>query len=188
MLLARITLLGLALVLPAILIGQAIAATPPALKMCELVQRPEQFSGKLISVRGRVQIGFEDFELSVAECGSRNIQSIWLEYGKGPKRQPTTWCCGAMVPTDSLVVIENDAFRTFDRYLIAQSRAHLHSVTATLTGRFDTKPTQPCPDGKSQCCNGGFGHMGAFCARLVIQSVSEVEGTPIVPAPGGKGR
>jgi hypothetical protein len=194
MLLARVTVWGLAVVSPAALMGQAKVVTPPNVKLCEVAKRPDQFKGKLISVRGPIQISFEDFELSVAECANRSLEGVWLEYGRGPKRQPTTWCCGDMIPVDPLGVVENDAFRAFQGYLTAQGRTsgcsegqcYLYSVTATLTGRLDTVATLPCPDGKSQCCQGGFGHFGAFCARLVIQSVSEVVAQPTIP--GEKGR
>ena len=64
--------------------------------VCQIVQHPEQFNTTM-TVAAPIKIAFEDFELSLAACDSRKIDAIWLEYGKGPKRQPTTWCCGDMV-------------------------------------------------------------------------------------------
>ncbi len=157
--------------------------------LCQIVQQPDRYNGTLVTVRAPVKIAFEDFELSASACDSKKIDAIWLEYGKGPKHQPTTWCCGNIVPGDSLAVVQNDEFRKFHRHLTAQKRTkgcyegqcYLYEVTATLTGRFDSVPTQPCPDHEHLCCSkAGFGHFGAFCGRLVIQSVEGVAAKPTV--------
>jgi hypothetical protein len=150
--------------------------------LCDVVKDPERFNGKMVSVRGLVQIGFEDFELSASACKGPKIDGVWLEYGKGPPKQPTTWCCGDMIPQDSLPLDQNRDFPNFHRYLIAQmpsccaGQCYLYSVTATITGRLDASKTAPCRDGRIQCCvASGFGHLGTFCARLVIESVSNVK-------------
>jgi hypothetical protein len=94
-----------------------------------------------------------------------------------------------MVPRDKLTLLRNADFRAFHRHLIAQKRTegcyegecYLYHVTATLTGRFDAVKTESCPgDRESHCCpGGGFGHLGFFCGRLVIQSVSDVVAKPV---------
>jgi len=168
------------------------AGKPIPTTLCELVNQPDRFNGKMVTVRGLVEIAFENFRLDAKDCDGRNIDAVWLEYGKGPKKQPTTWCCGDMVPRDELEVLENDEFRDFHRYLTAQKRTegchegecYLYMVTANLTGRFDAATkTEPCPGNRNaHCCpSGGFGHFGFSCARLVIQSVSDVVAKPIEP-------
>lgn len=157
-------------------LGQAVKTT-----VCEVATNPEQFNDKLVSLRDRVRIAFEDFELSAAGCNGRRIDAVWLEYGKGPQRQPTTWCCGDMVPRDPLAVVQNSEFRKFHRYLTAETKRNGYSyqVTATLTGRFDAVPTETCPHEDRRCCPaGGYGHFGVFCARFVIRSVSDVLAEP----------
>ena len=166
--------------------GRAKTGEPLNVNLCDVVSAPAQLNGKIVTLRGRVQLGFEDFELSAADCDPKKT-GVWLEYGSGPKRQPTTWCCGDMVPRDPLAMVENDNFRRFHRYLTAQSRSKgctgqcpSYNVTATLTGRLDTVGSRACRDGRSQCCDGGFGHLGAFCVRLVIQSVSNIDAQPVI--------
>jgi hypothetical protein len=157
--------------------------------LCETAINPEAFNGTIVTIRGRIQIAFEDFELSAAVCKGHKIDGIWLEYGKGPKKQPTIWCCGDIAPRDAQVaLIQDKEFHSFHRYLTAQRRTkgcyfgqcYLYSVTATLTGRLDAVPTLTCPAGTSQCPKQrGFGHFGMFSARLVIQSVPDVIAVPI---------
>jgi hypothetical protein len=171
---------------------EATTDDPFPTPLCETVKDPPSFNGKMVTLRGRVQIAFENFELSATGCPARKIDGIWLEYGKGSKRQPTIWCCGEVSPRDAEVtLIQNKEFHRFHRYLTAQRRTkgcyfgqcYLYSVTATLTGRLDAVPTVTCPDGKSQCPeHGGFGHFGVFSARLVIQSVADVIATPLGPS------
>jgi hypothetical protein len=165
---------------------RALPAVPAARPVCELAKTPDTFNGRIVSVRGRILIGFEEFRFSAADCGARKVDEIWLEYGSGPKRQPTTWCCGDMVPRDALALVEDQEFRGFHKVLTAQSRrkgchegeCHLYEVTATLTGRLDVADLEPGPNGTSVCRLGGFGHFGVACARLVIQSVSDVVAKP----------
>ena len=155
--------------------------------LCQVLEHPEQFNGKMIVLRGHVQIAFEDFQLSPADCDGRKLDGVWLEYGIGPKKQPTIWCCGDITPRDPLKVIENQEFRRFDHYLTAkrkakscqEARCYLYQVTATLNGRLDSVPLLTCQVGKSQCTGGdAFGHLGLFTTRLVIQSVSDVVAQP----------
>jgi hypothetical protein len=155
--------------------------SPRSTTICEISKDPNSFKGKTVRLRGRVRAAFEDFELLASDCDGKKIDSVWLEYGKGPKEQPTTWCCGSTTSRDSLPVAQNRDFKRFYRYITAQRKGchdvdcHLYEVTATLQGRLDSVPTMLCPDGKSQCPqSGGFGHFGLFSARLVIQSVSDV--------------
>jgi hypothetical protein len=160
---------------------------PVRTTLCELVKSPEHFNRRILVLRGRIQIASEDFELDLSNCTGGTLQGIWLEYGRGPKHQPTIWCCGNIDPNDPLRLNMNRDFRAFHRYLTAQKRGKgcyegeclLFDVTATLTGRFDLTPSVTCPDGKSRCAReGGFGHFGLFIARLVIQSVSDVVAKP----------
>jgi len=163
----------------------------PLVGLCDVAREPLAYNGTLVAIRGAVRIAFEDFQISTALCDARQIDGIWLQYGSGPKAQPTTWCCGNLTPRDPPRLNEDAEFRRFDRYLTAQKHSkdchlgdcYIYAVTATLAGRLDAVPTKLCPDGKSHCCPaGGFGHLGFACARLIIQSVSDVV-PKLKPAP-----
>jgi hypothetical protein len=168
--------------------GQATTTRPAAATVCEVAGHPDQFAGKIMSIRGLVLLAFEDFSFSAKECQGRKIDDIWLEYGRGPKNQPTTWCCGDLTPRDSLQLIQDKNFRDFHRKLTAHGgkgpygarEKYLYDVTATLTGRFEIVPAEVrTADNNAQYCLGyGFGHFGLACARLVIQSVSNVVAQP----------
>lgn len=134
--------------------------------VCQIASHPLDYAGKLVRVRGRILIAFEQFELSSSECKLSIPEMIWLEYGRGPKRQPTIWCCGDLASRDPIAVVQDANFKKFDRYLTAKTK---YEVTATLTGRLDTAASA---DGLGRC--GGFGHLGIACSRLVIQSVADV--------------
>jgi hypothetical protein len=97
----------------------------------------------MISIRTRIRIEFEDFEVDIPSCPQTVADGIWLEYGKGPKHSLRS---GAR---DQLGLIQDSAFRKFDSYLRAvQKRKPLYAVSAALSGRFDTVPTTTCPDGQ----------------------------------------
>jgi hypothetical protein len=60
-------------------LGQAGKAVPIATTVCELAGHPEQFAGKMVSVRGLAVIAFEQFEISAQQCAIRKFDAIWLE-------------------------------------------------------------------------------------------------------------
>jgi hypothetical protein len=152
---------------------------PVSTTVCEVVHRPELFSGEMITVRSRVSIDFEAVQLPALNCDAGKAEGIWLQYAQGPKEQPTVWCCGETRNNEPLVVQENSDFAIFHQRLTAQSRrAYLNDVTATFIGRLDHVAPEPCGPNKIPCCRGGYGHFGMFCSRLVIQSVSNVVSTP----------
>ena len=187
---SRAVFATLVAVLPSMGYAQDKLDSPIKTTVCELIRTPDHYNGKMVSIRGPILIAFEGFGVDTSHCEGNRID-VWLEYGSGPKRQPTTWCCGEMVPRDPLRVVQNNEFRKFHRYLTAQSRTsgcyegqcYLYDMTATLTGRFDAVETMTCPDGKSRCPKGGgFGHFGLSPSRIVIESVSDVVAKPISPS------
>ncbi|MGB7763033.1 MAG: hypothetical protein WBL61_24580 [Bryobacteraceae bacterium] len=167
--------------LPGVPFAQVKGAVPVKTTPCELVAHPEEYNHKPVTVRSPVKIAFEDFSLPTSECTGGTVDMVWLEYGRGPKRQPTMWCCNDTRSRDPLVLIQDKEFRRFDHYITAQKKAegcydcYLYHVTASLTGRFDVAKDEPGP-------LGGFGHMGMAGARLLIHSVSDVVATPIDPS------
>ena len=167
--------------LPIVAFGQMKSDEPVKTTVCEIVRSPALFNGKIITLRGPIQIAFENFGLSVSECTEKKMDYVWLEYGRGPKRQPTIWCCGDMVPRDSSVLLQDTEFRRFHHYITAEKKAkgchncYLYQVTATLTGRFDAVEPEP-----GVLC--GFGHLGMACGRLVILAISDVVAHPVDPA------
>ena len=164
--------------LPIIALGQTKSDQPIETTVCDVVRSPALFNGKIITLRGPIQIAFESFGLSASGCTDKKIDYLWLEYGRGPKRQPTTWCCGDMVPRDTLVLVQNTEFHRFHHYITAAKKVkgcydcYPYNVTATLTGRFDTVDSQS----RALC---GFGHLGIACGRVVISVVSDVVANPV---------
>ncbi len=156
------------------------AANVTEATVCQILSDPMAYNGKMVRVRGRVQLAYQDFELSAKECDPEKA-GVWLEYGKGPRHQPTIWCCGTP-PRDKLAVVRDKNFNLFDRYLTAQSNkpdcynCYIYEVTATLTGRIDAVEQAVVPDGERQFeLAHGFGNLGSYRVRLVIHSVSNVQ-------------
>ncbi len=157
------------------LAAHAAADTYLNVDVCQLMANPDSFDNKLITVRVRIVIGIEDFEMAASDCQTLAANGIWLEYARGLK-QPTTWCCGDLRSSDPLAIKMDKNFRRLDHCLRARHNGEpMYDVTATLAGRFDSAPTAVCPDGKNLCPKeGGFGHFGAYTTRLVIESATDV--------------
>ena len=60
-------------VLTGVAFGQGKADEPTRTTVCEIVNSPVSFNGKIITVRVPIEIAFEDFGLSVSECGEKRI-------------------------------------------------------------------------------------------------------------------
>jgi hypothetical protein len=154
--------------------------------ICEIATNPAEWNERTVSLSATVRIAFEQFDISAEGCPERKLDAVWLEYAEGPKKQPTVWCCGDLTRGGQPTLKQDAEFRKFHRLLTAQRRAKdclkdycfANDVSARLTGRLETARTQLCADGEHYCCpEGGFGHIGFSCARLVIQQVADVKAT-----------
>ncbi|MET0935810.1 MAG: hypothetical protein ABWX83_07470 [Luteibacter sp.] len=168
--------------------GTAVHATttaPIRLTACELVSDPGRYDHAMVEVSGRVEHGFEQFDLEVTDCVSRKDigLGVWLEYG-GTRQSQTKYCCVVATGPDRqepLVVegitchlVVDDTFERFHRLLHARGAG---AVNATVVGRFFA--------GRKTRINGktfwgGFGHTG-MSSLLVIEQVRDVQAAPASP-------
>jgi len=165
--------------------------TPLDVSPCLLENDPGAYHHKLVRVRSRINFGFENFTLSVKECGgTEEFTSIWLEFG-GDLGSQTIYCCGdhSRAPQTEInidgypIPLQKDqALSEFLRLLNAERikapnggpcyDCCYYRVTASLVGRFfaggwpNKKRATPLPEA-------GYGHLGC-CSLLAIEKVSDV--------------
>lgn len=156
--------------------------TPQDVSICDLAKHPKPFDGKMIRVRGSLNVNFEDFTLSVEGCDSQ--QAIWMAFGGDTPGVVTSMVNdnfrkpGEDVKVNgvSYGIKKDESFRRLYA-LIAATRGDKPEfrVTATLTGAFFAGEEIKPPNGQSTFR--GYGHMGC-CALLLITQVSDVESIP----------
>jgi len=160
------------------------AQAPMQVTACDLVNSPQKYAGKVIEVRARVDLAFEDFSLAQNGCEDA-YPGVWLVYGGDvPTPTPSTVNDLERKPGSVLrvngvpVPLEHDAsLELFKQRLNARRLAgigerpcydcYLFRVTATLKGMFFAGGT-----GKENL--GGYGHLGC-CHLLAIEQVRDVE-------------
>lgn len=150
--------------------------------VCELARNPKAFDGKLIRVRGMLNVYLEDFSLGVANC--KVDQGIWLAFGGDvPGVVPSTANDnfrkpGSQIRVDgvSYGITKDDSFRKLYALIAARHGDKPdYRVTATLTGPFFAGEESRTAKGAVNFI--GYGHLGC-CALLVITQVSDVGSVP----------
>lgn len=165
--------------------------------VCDVVKHPMNFNGKTVRIKGVVFAGFDTFIVKDAgDCGFP-VDAIWLEYPQGTKAkagpaavlhvQPAHNYAGPyQAPTRAAVTLDKSKdFKTFDSAL-AQNHSKgggmclgcvRNEVAATLTGRLDAVEDASIKyDASGKIVNfGGFGSGNLYAARLVLQSVADVQ-------------
>ena len=155
---------------------------PADVRGCDLVRNPKTLDGKLIRVRGTLNVYFEDFSLGIRNCDTH--QGIWLAFGgdvpgivaslvNDTVRKP-----GVDIKVNSVIYgIEKDEdFRRLYALIAARHGDKPdYKVTATLTGTFFAGEERKLANGQKDF--GGYGHLGC-CSLLVITKVSDVESVP----------
>ena len=171
------------------LYAQAVSAT-----VCDVLKNPKSFDGKMVSIKGTVVAGFDEFVVTDGDCG-KDVNGIWLSYPEGAKVksgplamlqvEPAHNFAGpAPAETRTPVTLQKDKdFKKFDSLLTQyhSKGAELcpgcprYHVQATLTGRLDGVANAGLTRDASGKINGlgGFGNMNVYPARLVIQSVAD---------------
>jgi hypothetical protein len=166
--------------------------------VCDIVKNPKSFDGKIVSIKGVVTAGLDQFIVRdpTGACGYP-VDSIWLAYPAGTKGkagagvvvevQPARNFTGTYTPpTRAAVTLDKSKeFKQFDS-LMAEAPKRLsglclgcvrYTVTATLVGRLDGVQSASLQRDKAGKIIGfgGFGNLNAYPARLVLQSVADVQ-------------
>jgi hypothetical protein len=164
--------------------------------VCDILNNPQSFNGKMVRIKGTVVAGFDQFVVKGADCGINVNKNIWLSYPEGVKAkagpalqvhlQPAHNFAGelpAVVRTPVTLDKNSKDFKQFDSLLAAPYKkggmclgCNRYEVTATMVGRLDSVKDAALTRDKAGKITGfgGFGHMNAYAARLVLQSVSDV--------------
>jgi hypothetical protein len=164
--------------------------------VCEILKNPVAFNGKMVRVKGTVAAGFDQFVVKGEGCPLSVNNNIWLSYPEGSKAkagpammvqvQPARNFAGEVAAvTRTPVQLDKGSkdFKQFENLLTTPyTKGGMclgcvrYEVTATLTGRLDgvVDPSLLYNKAGKIAGFGGFGHMNAYSARLVLQSVSEV--------------
>lgn len=163
--------------------------------ICDVLKDPVAFNGKIVRLKGTVAAGFDSFVVMDQSCQSR-LNSIWLTYPEGTKGkagpmallelQPAKNFEGPVQPAarTSVRLEKNKDFKEFDTLLSTPHKLARtcmgcvkYRVSATLVGRLDGVGNAKIwrnASGKIVRMD-GFGNMNSYPARLVLQSVSDVE-------------
>lgn len=188
--------------------GQVVDAS-----VCDVINHPMKFDGKIVRLKGQVESNFDSFILRGDTCSS----SMWLSYPAGTKAKSgpaavvslqlaanATGTPGKARP--ALTLEKNQDFATFDMLLSTRPKINgmclgcvKNDVMATLEGRIDGTENAGLARDKAGTITGldGFGNMNQYGARLVITKVSDVTAKEIdyskTPAvkddnPGGNGK
>jgi hypothetical protein len=173
------------------LYAQAVDTT-----VCEILKNPQSFNGKIVRVKGTAVASFDQFVVKGTGCEITVNNNIWLSYPEGTKAkagpavtvhvQPARNFAGD-VPAAQRTPVELDKnskdFKQFDSLLATPYKkggmclgCNRYEVSATLVGRVDAVENATLLRDKAGKIIGfgGFGHMNAYSARLVLQSVSDV--------------
>ena len=165
--------------------AQAVDAT-----VCDVINHPTKFDGKLVKLKGLVQVDFDSFIMRGDSCTG----SLWLSYPAGTKAKSgpaavvtlqlaanATGTPGTARP--ALTLDKNADFAQFDLFLSTKPKTNgmclgcvKSDVQATLVGRIDGTDNAGLVRDKTGKITSldGFGNLNAYSARMVIQSVSEV--------------
>lgn len=163
--------------------------------VCDVVNHPAKFDGKMVRVKGTVQVDFDTFLMRGDSCSN----ALWLSYPAGTKAKSgpaaivtmqlasnSTAKTGAARP--ALTLEKNADFPQFDLLLSTKPKTNgmclgcvKSDVTATLVGRIDGTENPGLTRDKAGSITllDGFGNMNQYGARLVITQVSGVTATEI---------
>jgi hypothetical protein len=163
---------------------------PSVVTLCDLKTNPDKYDRKLVEIRGRVDLAFENFSIGDETCDQ--YPPVWVMMGgdvggwtastfNDLERKP-----GTIVKVEGIKIpLQKDAsLQDFARLVTAHrektdsgkrcSDCYFYHVTATLMGRFFA--------GKESQLGRGYGHLGC-CSLLTVSKVSDVVGyrTEVLP-------
>ena len=138
------------------------------LDACELFRNPEKYADSFIEVKGVVYSGFEEFVLTGSECEKFSFAAIWLAYPGEPQVKDDP-----QLHAVDLKFQRTKQAKVLDRLLSQKGCANARA-SAVLSGFFQYRKDTLIKSNSSTAIV-GFGHMGMYHYRLVIQSVESAE-------------
>lgn len=182
---------------------------PITTSVCELVAHPEQFNGKVVQVKARLEVGYEISFFADDRCEATVLNGWDVPESKEPLQvaylnsetdlqhpERLKW---TTVPVIRPVKVREDqSYMDLQKYAAwgqgyvdntcSVSRCRKFRVTAIFTGRFDhddrrLRAYKRPSNGWIVMSTGGFGHLGASSNQLVWQSVSDVTAVPVKRSP-----
>ncbi len=163
--------------------------------VCQVLAKPVSFNGQMVRIKGEVVAGFDNFEIRDLSC-KQAVNAIWLEYPEGTHGKAGPAALLTLQPaknasfatntvTGPAVKLEkNKEWNQFDKLLSTPVKTNgvclgcmTNTVNATLVGRIDGVETAGLQRDAQKKFSGvqGFGNLQAYRARLVLQSVTDVE-------------
>ena len=185
---------GVPITFACVLLGAlAAGAQTVDTKVCDILAHAKEFDGKMVRITGTVAAGFDEFVIRDTSCGE-NVNAIWLDYPAGTKAK------GGPMAVVTLQLAKNSPgqatsvarlpvkldtggdFRKLDAILSASVKTPGRclgcvraTATATLIGRLDAVDAVALEkSGGMFTTVKGFGNLGRYPVRLVIQSVSNI--------------
>lgn len=163
--------------------SQYLVARPAELKtsVCEILQKPKSFDGKVVTIHARALMGFESLTLVQSGCPG----SIWLAYPDEIKHISNS-------RRPEVTLVHDADFDRFQKAIGAEAEdtpqhpcQSMHcmkqDVEAEITGRIDYRPTscnKQSNVSNSKVSKCGYGHMGAWNVQLVLEKVSNLVTIP----------
>jgi len=162
-------ILLLCLSVPAL--GQS-AGAPVRTTVCEILKQPSLINGKIVRVSGTIMSGFEFLTLADEGCGP-----IWIDVAGDPNIQPIP---DFRVKRDAkLAQLERMAWaRSSERVTLIGRLDGVDSVTTTENLRNYQNDGKGKASAVVELHTDGFGHMGAYRARLVLRRVAHISALP----------
>jgi hypothetical protein len=170
--------------------AQAVDAT-----VCDILNNPQSFNGKIVRIKGTVSAGFDHFMVKGEDC-KQKVDGIWLAYPEGTKAKSGpmatvqiqaasnfTGTAPTVQQTPVALDKKDKGFKDFDSLLSTPYKSKgmclgcmKFEVSATLVGRLDGVESASLQRDKAGkiVSIGGFGNLNAYKARLVLQSVADV--------------
>ena len=159
---------------------QAIVPVNPGhpLTVCEVLEDLAAYRGKIIEVRGEWQGGYLIDRCPPLRTGNHTWPNAILTV------QPDDFMVRIQEPVNWRM--DADAYNRADRDFIRAARSKEESVVkATFIGRLDARESLfLVTEGVPRPIPGGFGHLGVFPARLVINTVKDLVVSPGTRLPG----
>jgi len=179
--------------------GQVKADEPIKTTLCELVEAPKRYNGKMVQVRATMKSGFEWGGLVDGSCSlllsgdgfppiSRGTGEYAYLKSFADIDHPEKLAWKPIQLPPKVRMVEDVSYQEFKRYLLQKWKridgsecfdCPLYEITVTVTGRFDHLEEKMVAvrsnrEEHPRMYSAGFGHLNASANRLVWQSVSEV--------------
>ncbi len=160
---------------PAVVFALAVSAfaDTPSINVCEIVQHPEKYKDKVVTITGTYFYGPHGATVANKDCG---FQNRYRPFGFGAAADAQRYYSSEKLPPKALRLVDERSIKEFDEAIeSAASKSTESGLTVTILALVRVAPHYTIRKLRDGYVGTGYGFMGRYPVQIIMLRVKSFQ-------------